>query len=105
MSEEHPAPAVDPERPDAAAPADPVEPDPVDPSPREYAHRRAPRYRAFAITGAVIGVLAGLALALSRPAEADFSLRAIVGYFAAILGLGGALLGLALALLLERRHR
>jgi hypothetical protein len=64
--------------------------------------RRAPRYRAFGLTGGVVGVAVGLALGLSREPQGDYTQQAIVGYFATALGLIGALLGLAVALLAER---
>jgi len=67
--------------------------------------RRAPRYRAFGLTGAVVGIAAGLALGLSREPEGQYTQAAITGYFVAGLGLIGTLLGLAVALLVERRRR
>jgi hypothetical protein len=66
--------------------------------------RRAPRYRAFGFTGAGIGVLAGVILALSFTASGDYSIRTIAGYFAASFGLVGALIGLGAAVLIERRR-
>jgi membrane associated rhomboid family serine protease len=67
--------------------------------------RRAPRYRPFGLTGAAVGVLAGVVLALSFTATSDYSVRTITGYFAAIFGLVGTVIGLGLAVLLERRRR
>lgn len=66
--------------------------------------RRAPRYKAFAISGALVGALIGLAVALSRPVGDEFSMTTVAGYFAVVLGLIGALAGLAVALIAERRH-
>lgn len=66
--------------------------------------RRAPRYRPFGVTGAVIGVVAGVILALSFTAASNYSMQTIAGYFAAILGLIGALIGLGIAVLIERRR-
>ena len=66
--------------------------------------RRAPRYRPFGVTGAVIGVVAGVILALSFTAASNYSMQTIAGYFAAILGLVGALIGLGIAVLIERRR-
>ena len=66
--------------------------------------RRAPRYRSFGGTGAGIGIVAGVLLALSFSATSDYSIQTIVGYFAAIFGLIGAVLGLGLAVLIERRR-
>jgi hypothetical protein len=75
-----------------------------DPDSIQLRMRRAPRYRAFGLTGAGLGVLAGVILALSFSATSDYSIRTIVGYFAAILGLIGGLVGLAIAVLIERRR-
>jgi hypothetical protein len=66
--------------------------------------RRAPRYRPFGLTGAVIGVGLGIALALSFSAASNYSMQTIAGYFAAILGLIGAVIGLGIAVLIERRR-
>lgn len=66
--------------------------------------RRAPRYRPFGLTGAGLGVLIGAVIALTGGGETDFSARALVGYFAATLGLIGALTGLGIAVALERRR-
>jgi hypothetical protein len=66
--------------------------------------RRAPRYGQFGLTGALIGVLAGLVLALSFTAASNYSMQTIAGYFAAILGLIGAVLALGVAVLFERRR-
>ena len=69
-----------------------------------YQLRRAPKYLPFGVTGALIGVVVGVVLALSFQAAGDYSMRTIVGYFAAILGLVGALAGLGIAVLIERRR-
>ena len=66
--------------------------------------RRAPRYRAFGVTGALVGVAAGLALGFVPELGAGYTRQAIAGYFATVLGLVGALLGLGVALLVERRR-
>jgi hypothetical protein len=55
-------------------------------------------------TGALIGVIAGVILALSFTAASNYSMQTIAGYFAAILGLIGAVLGLGVAVLIERRR-
>ena len=66
--------------------------------------RRAPRYGSFVATGAIVGVVLGLALSLTRPASGDFSQNSVIGYVAATLGLLGALLGAGVAVLLDRRR-
>lgn len=76
----------------------------AEPEARQLRLRRAPRYRAFGLTGAVVGVLAGLFLALSFSVAGDYTLQSIIGYLAATLGMLGAVLGLGLAVLIERRQ-
>jgi len=73
-------------------------------TPTQLRLRRAPRYRPFGLTGAFIGVVAGVVLALSFTAASNYSMQTIAGYFAAIFGLLGVVLGLGLAVLIERRH-
>ena len=73
-------------------------------TPTQLRLRRAPRYRPFGLTGAFIGVVAGVVLALSFTATSDYSMQTIAGYFAAMFGLLGLVLGLGVAVLIERRH-
>jgi hypothetical protein len=73
-------------------------------APTQLRLRRAPRYRPFGLTGALIGVVAGIILAVSFTAAANYTLQTIAGYFAAIFGLVGAVLGLGAAVLIERRR-
>jgi hypothetical protein len=82
----------------------PVELAETEAKPTQLRMRRAPRYLPFGSTGALIGVLAGVALALSFTAAANYSIQTIAGYFAAAFGLIGAVLGLGTAVLLERRR-
>lgn len=68
--------------------------------------RRAPRYRAFALAGVVVGlVLAIVAVAVSGPARegAPLDTASVLGLLAVILGGFGALLGAAVAVLADRR--
>jgi hypothetical protein len=67
--------------------------------------RRAPKYTAFGLTGTLVGVVIGVILAVTQPANGDYSQRTIAGYLAVGAGLIGALIGLAAALLVERRRR
>jgi protein-S-isoprenylcysteine O-methyltransferase Ste14 len=66
--------------------------------------RRAPRYRAFVLTGVVLGVLAALVAVALAPQSQDGATRSVLGYLAVSLGALGALLGAAAALLVERRR-
>ena len=87
------------------APA-PEVPTPERPAPVQVRLRRAPRYRAFVLTGAVLGALAGIvaSLLLGDPASL-FSSGTTSGYLAAIGLLLGGLLGGAVAVLVERPRR
>jgi hypothetical protein len=66
--------------------------------------RRAPRYGPFGLTGALLGIVIGIGLALAHPAASNYSMQTIAGYFAASFGLIGAVLGLGVAVLIERRR-
>ncbi len=64
----------------------------------------APRYGVFIGAGVVLGVVAAaVATFYASTTNDDYSLRAIFGYTALLLGLVGGLLGGALAVLLDRR--
>lgn len=74
--------------------------------PRQVSLRRAPRYRAFVLTGILVGLLAaGLLYVLFPGGAGEFSARAVFGYVAAGLGLLGGVLGGLAAVLLERPRR
>lgn len=77
---------------------------PEEPTVRYGRKRRAPRYGSFVATGAVLGIVLGLGLSLTRPASGEFSQNSVIGYVAATLGLLGALLGAGVAVLLDRRR-
>jgi hypothetical protein len=65
--------------------------------------RRAPRYRAFVLAGAVLGLVAGALLAIVLGGgDAPFSPTTVTGYVGAIGLLLGGLLGAAVAVLMER---
>jgi hypothetical protein len=67
--------------------------------------RRAARYRAFTLTGALVGTALGVAVALAfGTADAGFSMSTLVGYLAAIGLLVGGVLGAGVGLLAERRR-
>jgi hypothetical protein len=92
-----------PPREDAAPEAAPAQ---DAPAPAQVRLRRAPRYRAFVGTGALLGVVAGIVarLLLGDPASV-FSAGTTTGYLAAIGLLLGGLLGGAVAVLVDRPGR
>ncbi len=61
---------------EAAVTPDEETPEPS--GPVTYRMRRAPRYRAFGLTGLVIGVILGAVLAVSSPASGDYSSQTIL---------------------------
>ncbi len=71
-----------------------------EPAPR----RRHPRYPAFLLTGAVLGVLTALVLVLGAGGEVSDRPR-LLAYLAALLGGLGVLLGGVAAVLVEGRRR
>jgi hypothetical protein len=66
--------------------------------------RRNPRYPAFLLTGAVLGVLAAVVLVLGPGAGVDDRAR-LLAYLVALLGGLGALAGGVVAVVLEGRRR
>ncbi len=74
------------------------------PDPAGLRLRRAPKYRAFMLTGVVLGVLVALLVVALAPDSGDGNGRSVLGYLAVSLGAFGALLGGATALLVERRR-
>ena len=73
--------------------------------PRRLPVRRAPKYGAFLITGAAVGVLVAVVAALAGPSDPGVSRGPLLGYLAVLLGLLGGLIGGGVALLLDRRRR
>ena len=67
--------------------------------------RRAPRYRAFVITGAALAVLVAAVSTVVLPVTGKYSAGSVFGYLAISLGLFGGLLGAAVAVLVERPRR
>jgi hypothetical protein len=66
--------------------------------------RRAPRYRAFVLAGAIVGLLAGAVTSIALGGgDAPFSPTTVTGYVGMIGLLIGGLLGAAVAILIERR--
>ena len=103
MSEEQPAAPPPVQQPDVLPPAQ--QPDVPTGAVRVHL-RRAPRYRAFVLVGAVLGLLAGAVVAIVLGGgEAPFSPTTVTGYVGAIGLLVGGLLGAAVAVLVERPRR
>ncbi len=71
-------------------------------APQQVRIRRAPRYRAFTLSGIVLGMIAGAVLAGTRP-PSGVSTSATMVYLVLGLALIGGLVGAGVALLLERR--
>jgi hypothetical protein len=88
---------------DSSLPAEPSGQPDADPA--RLRMRRAPKYRAFVLSGIVIGVLAALVAVALAPDTGDGRGGSVLGYLAVSLGALGALLGGAAALLLEGRAR
>jgi len=69
---------------------------------------REPRYAAFLVVGAALGVLLAVVLTFARP-ESDFGRAAVLGYLAVLLGAAGALVAGTVAavigLVIDLRHR
>lgn len=65
--------------------------------------RRAPRYRAFVVTGLVVAFVVSAAVAVVTPPSDGYSQQALFGYLFVALGVVGSLLGGLAAILVERR--
>ena len=65
--------------------------------------RRAPKYRPFTVTGAVLGLVAGIAVSVIFGRASDrFAPSVLIGYLAVIGMLIGGVLGAGAAVLAER---
>ena len=105
VSEQQSEPDAAGEPPTTVASGAPSTPDPP-PAPVQVRIRRAPKYRSFVFSGAVLGVLAGVFTSMVLgDAESRFSPSTVTGYLAAIGLLIGGLLGAAVAVLVERPRR
>ena len=70
----------------------------------QVTRRRAPRYRAFVLTGIGVAALVSLVTALvSSPAD-GYSQRQLFGFLLVSLGVVGAIVGGLVAVLVERRR-
>ena len=66
--------------------------------------RRAPRYRAFVLTGVAAGLLAALAVGVAHAVTAGTSVGSGLVYLLLGFGLIGSLVGAGSAVLVERRR-
>ena len=67
--------------------------------------RRAPRYRAFVVAGAVLGLVVAVVLVLLGVGRTAAGTGVVLGFVAAVLALTGASLGAVVAVLVDRRSR
>lgn len=89
------------QQPEAGVPtSDATKPDPT----LRRVHR-SPRYGAFLVTGAVIGVALAVISGAIGTGDGSISAGRLIGYLAIVFGLLGALLGGAVAVLIERFSR
>ncbi|MCI2237488.1 hypothetical protein MO973_06295 [Paenibacillus sp. TRM 82003] len=68
----------------------------------QVTRRRAPRFRAFVLTGVVVAFLAAAVVAVLTPPAAGYSQQDLLGYLFVSFGLVGALLGGLVAVLADR---
>jgi hypothetical protein len=66
---------------------------------------RSPRYGAFLVTGALLGVLVAVISGAIGTGDGTIGTGQLIGYLAMVFGLLGALLGGAVAVLIERFSR
>ncbi len=68
----------------------------------QVTRRRAPRFRAFILTGVVVAFVAAAVVAALTPPAGGYSQRALFGYLFVAFGVVGALLGGLVAVLADR---
>ena len=69
----------------------------------QVTRRRAPRFRAFVLTGIVVAFLASAVVAASTDPAGGYSQRALFGYLFVSFALVGTLVGALVAVLADRR--
>ncbi len=87
------------QQPDAATPTS------TTPEPVLLRVHRSPRYGAFLVTGAVVGVLLAVVSGAIGTGDGSISTGRLIGYLAVVFGLLGALLGGGVAVVIERLSR
>jgi MFS family permease len=88
--------------------SEPTDPKPTDPAQgpvRRLRVRRAPRYKVFLATGALIGLVVALVTGSAGPVDPQTGRAKLIGYLAMGLILLGGLLGGLVAVALERFSR
>jgi hypothetical protein len=70
---------------------------------REATVRTAPRYRAFILSGVLVGIVVAVVLIGVFPDDGRFSTGSVFGYLAVSLALIGGILGALAAVLIDRR--
>ena len=104
MSEDKPA--REAAMPEDAMPEDAVPEDAPEPEGTGFVQvnrRRAPRYRAFVVTGLLVAFVVSAVVAVLTPPSDGYSQQALFGYLFVSLGVVGSLLGGLAAVLVERR--
>jgi hypothetical protein len=86
------------QQPDAAPTSDPREPT------LRQVHR-SPRYGAFLVTGAAVGLLLAIVSGVIGTGDGSIGTGRLIGYLAIVFGLLGALLGGGVAVVIERLSR
>jgi F0F1-type ATP synthase assembly protein I len=79
----------------------PVSQQPPSEQPRKL--RRSPNFKAFLITGGLVGLLIGFILSVFGQADARYDASATLGYLGLICASLGVLVGGIIAVLLDRR--
>jgi hypothetical protein len=79
------------------------EPQEADPASRQV--HRSPRYGAFLLTGAVIGVIVAVISGAIGTGDGSLGAGRLIGYLAMVFGLLGALLGGSVAVVVEHFSR
>ena len=65
--------------------------------------RRTPRFRAFLATGGLVGLLIGVFLSVTGPADTRYDASAVLGFLGLICAGLGVLAGGIIAVLVDRR--
>ncbi len=76
---------------------------PTDAAPVRYRIRRAPKFRAFLLTGALLGLVVGVLIDLLGPTDARIQATSSLAFFAVVGASVGAFLAAIIAVLLDRR--